>query len=77
MASDKARDIEAIQGIVAFVGITLGVIPLIQVFFGRRPGLLTLVLPEGPSALHWIAPIVVVLAAIAIVLVLESRKKHR
>ncbi|MFT3944331.1 MAG: hypothetical protein QM705_11000 [Ancrocorticia sp.] len=77
MATDKTRGIESAQGLVAFVGITLGVIPLIQVVLGRRPGLLTLVLSEGPSASHWIAPLVVVLAATVLVFVLELRKNRR
>lgn len=77
MSSDRSRGIESVQGVVAFGAITLGVIPLVMVLLGRSPGLLRIVLPNGPHPSHWIAPLVVIAFSAIVILFLEQAKGRR
>lgn len=69
--------VEVWQGVAAFVGITLGVIPLVQKLLTGATGSLWQLLPgggEGAPAL--VAAVVVLVGAIGAVALLE-RGKHR
>lgn len=78
MSSERARGIEVVQGVVVLMAITLGIIPLVQVLvFHGNPGLLAAVLPDAPSASHWMAPLAVVIVAAGCVLALEATKNRR
>jgi hypothetical protein len=59
----------------AFIGITLGLLPLVQVLLGRGPGLLRLVLGEDPGVYGYLLPIVVIAMCVAAVASLESVKR--
>ena len=73
MATKKA--IDGWQGFVGFVGITLGVIPLIRYAIGgRRGGLLRFVLGDDPGAALWIVPLVILAVSAAAILLLELGK---
>lgn len=68
------RVVDGWQGVIAFVGITLGVIPLVMALFGGSSGLWTLVLGDtGP--LRWICPLVVLVVGVAALAALERRKR--
>jgi hypothetical protein len=69
------QQLDAWQGAMAFIGITLGVLPLAQVLFGRGPGLLRLVLGEDPGVSGHVLPIVVVAMCVAVIAWLESIKR--
>jgi hypothetical protein len=69
------KAIDGWQGLCCFLGITLGVIPLIQFALGvRRGGLLRFVLGEQPGAALWIAPTAVLVVAVTAIALLERRK---
>jgi hypothetical protein len=59
----------------AFIGITLGLLPLVQVLFGRGPGLLRLVLGEDPGVSGYVIPVVVIAMCVAVIARLESVKR--
>lgn len=69
------RQLDAWQGAMAFVGITLGLLPLVQVLFGRAPGLLRLVLGEDPGVYGYALPIVVIAMCVTVIAWLESVKR--
>jgi hypothetical protein len=73
--SRTRKQLETWQGAMAFIGITLGLLPLVQVLFGRGPGLLRLVLGEDPGVSGHVLPIVVIAMCIAAVAWLESAKR--
>ncbi len=73
--SRTRKQLDAWQGGVAFIGITLGLLPLVQVLFGRGPGLLRLVLGEDPGVYGYVLPIVVVAVCVAVIARLESIKR--
>ncbi len=73
--SRTRKQLDAWQGGVAFIGITLGLLPLVQVLFGRGPGLLRLVLGEDPAVYGYVLPIVVVAVCVAVIARLESIKR--
>ncbi|MFB9317151.1 hypothetical protein [Cryptosporangium minutisporangium] len=69
------KAIDGWQGLCFFLGITLGVIPLIQFALGtRRGGLLRFVFGDDPGAARWIVPLVILAVAIAAITLLERRK---
>lgn len=69
------RAIDGWQGFVAFVGITIGVIPLIMTAFGAGSGLWGLVLDDTAGALRWICPLLVLAAGVTAIAALERRKR--
>ncbi len=73
--SRTRKQLDAWQGGVAFIGITLGLLPLLQVLFGRGPGLLRLVLGEDPGVYGYLRPIVVIAMCVAVVARLEPVKR--
>ncbi|ANY06061.1 hypothetical protein [Pseudonocardia sp. HH130630-07] len=68
---------KAAQNVVGFVGVVLGLIPLLQyVFFGGN-GLWSFVVGDDP-ALPWIHPLAVLVAAVVGVVVLDRMERaHR
>jgi len=76
MAGSRTRkQLDAWQGAMAFIGITLGLLPLVQFLFGRGPGLLRLVLGEDPGVYGHLLPIIVIAMCVAVVARLESVKR--
>lgn len=70
------RTNEARQGLAAFVGITLGVVPLVMLTFGAPTGgLWGLVLDEGSGPAVWICPCLTAVAAAVALALLERRKR--
>ncbi|MFG1927889.1 hypothetical protein [Cryptosporangium sp. NPDC048952] len=71
----KNKTIDGWQGFLALIGVSLGVIPLVQYAIGvRRGGLLRFVLGDDPGAALWIVPLVI-LAVVAVVILLLERGK--
>lgn len=77
MASNRARTIDGLQGLTALLGITLGVLPLIQVLVGGHPGLLRVVLDEDAGSMIYAVPIAVVVVMAVVIAVLEGTKRRR
>lgn len=77
MATHRARTIDGLQGLTALLGITLGVLPLIQALVGGHPGLLRLVLGEDAGSMTYAAPIAVVVVIAVVIAVLEGTKRRR
>ena len=76
MAVDEGRKrLNAWQGAAGFVGITLGLLPLVQVLVGRGPGLWRAVLGDESGSVAHLLPLAVIAAAVAVVAWLESRKR--
>jgi hypothetical protein len=65
----------AVEGLLGLVGISLGLIPLIQYLVNGRPGLWRLVLGSAPGAEGWIVP-AAVLAGCFLGLVAVDRRRH-
>lgn len=74
--TDK-QQLDAWQGVAAFIGITLGLLPLVQIFFGRGPGLWRVLLAEEPGAYGYVLPVVVIVLCVAVVARLEAIKRAR
>lgn len=72
----STRTVDGMQGLVALIGITLGVIPLVRAAYGGGPGWLLGWLPgmEG-GATTYVVPIVIVVVAVAVMGVLERSKR--
>jgi hypothetical protein len=69
------RAIDGWQAFFSLIGITLGIIPLIQIGFGIGDGgLWQIVFSEDAGPIRWIVPLVVLVGAIIAVLMLERRK---
>ncbi len=65
------------QGVLAFVGITLGAIPLAQLALrGRTGSVWSWLLGDGPGSLSWIGPVAVLGLTVALIAVLELRKRR-
>ncbi len=76
MATDEGRKrLDVWQGAAGFVGITLGLLPLVQVLLGRGPGLWRAILGGAPGSLAHVLPLAVIAAAVAVIAWLESRKR--
>lgn len=71
----NSKQIDTWQGVVAFVGITLGVLPLLQLLFGSGPGLLKFAIGEDPGVAGWVVPAGVIAISVAVIAWLE-RVKH-
>lgn len=65
---------EGVQGLVGFVAITVGVIPLGQLLLVGRLGSVWSVLPVWAGA-PWLLPTLVVLAGVIVIGVLERRRR--
>ncbi len=79
MATDEGRKrLNGWQGAAGFVGITLGLLPLVQVLLGRGPGLWRAVLDAESGSMAYVLPLVplaVIAAAVAVIAWLETRKR--
>ena len=76
MATDEGRKrLGAWQGAAGFVGITLGLLPLVPVLVGRGPGLWSAVLGEESDSMAHLLPLAVIAAAVAVIGWLESQKR--
>ncbi|GAA2544316.1 hypothetical protein [Pseudonocardia hydrocarbonoxydans] len=72
----RSRTSEAWQGLVGFVVVTLGVVPLVVLAFGAPTGgLWGLVLDGDAGVAAWIWPGLVVVAGVVTIGVLERRKR--
>ncbi|WP_226367226.1 hypothetical protein [Pseudonocardia sp. ICBG162] len=62
------------QNVAGFLGVVLGVIPLLQYLVTGRIGLWSLVVGDAP-ALPWAYPAVLLVAAVIVVVVADRREK--
>ena len=68
--------LNGLQGLVALVGITLGVIPLIQLVFSGGPGkLLSWAVGSGPSLAAYGVSAAISFTALMLVTILERKKR--
>ncbi|MEQ3551643.1 hypothetical protein WIS52_14300 [Pseudonocardia nematodicida] len=67
-------DARALQGAVGFVGITLGVLPLVQYLVTGRIGLWRFVVGAEPPV-PWLYPVLVLVVAVALLAVLHRRER--
>lgn len=74
MGDETSKKRDGVQGVAAVVGITLGVIPLLQMVFSGRPGLLKFVLGNDPGVIGYVVPAAILLIAVAAVAVTEAKK---
>lgn len=78
MAGDSTRKrLDAWQGVMGFVGITLGLLPMVQVMLGRGQGLWRFVLGEASGAAAYVPPLAILTVAVAVIARLESLKRTR
>jgi hypothetical protein len=76
MATGKGRKrLDAWQGAVGFVGITLGLLPQVQVLLGRGPGLWRAILGGESGSSAYVLPLAVIAAAVAVIAWLEAQKR--
>lgn len=73
MSSSKTSDQRVLESILGIVGISLGLVPLVQFLWKGRPGLWRLVLGTDPGAIGWIVP-AAVLAGCVIGLIAVDRR---
>lgn len=70
------RVIDTWQGLTAIVGVTLGLVPLATMVIGAGdPGLWRLVLDDTTGGSRWLGPLLVVVAAAAVIAGLERWKR--
>jgi len=70
------RTLDAWQGVTAFIGITAGLLPLVQVALGRGPGLWRLLIGPVSGPLAYAPPLILLAVAIAVIAWLELLKKR-
>ena len=71
------RTITTWQGIVAFIGITAGVIPLVRfLVLGRAGSVWSRLFDDAGATLGWAGPLVLVVAAIGLIAGLERRRRY-
>ena len=76
MAGDTTRKrFDAWQGVTGFVGITAGLLPLVQVLLGRGPGLWRLVVGDTAGPTAYVPPLAILTVAVAVIAWLESLKR--
>lgn len=76
MAGDATkRRLDGWQAVTAFVGITAGLLPLVQVVLGRGPGLWRLVVGDASGSAAVVPPLVLLAVAVAVIVWLESLKR--
>lgn len=63
-----------VQGLAALLGITLGVVPLLQMLFQGRPGLWKFVLGDAPGSVGYVLPAAILFGAIVVVALTEAKK---
>lgn len=73
MSSEKSSDRKTAEGVLGLVGISLGLIPLVQFLWKGRPGLWRLVLGQDPGTVGWVLP-AAVLAGCVVGLVALNRR---
>jgi hypothetical protein len=77
MASTRTRAIDGVQGLVALVGITLGAIPLVRwIVQDEHGGLFRTLFGTHTGAMGYVAPILVIVAAVAVIALLEIPKRR-
>ena len=69
-------DNRGLQGLVGFVGITFGLLPLVQYLLAGTIGLWRFVVGEQP-ALPWLYPVLALVVAGGLVAMLETRRRAR
>lgn len=73
----RSRTANGLQGLIAFIGILLGVIPLAgQLIVGEPSGPFRLLFGEPQGVGAYIVPVVVVAVAVLIIAALELWKKQ-
>lgn len=70
-----SKTVDAWQGLIGLIGITLGVIPLVMLIFGSSNGLWSLVLDDSAGAIRWVLPVAVLVVGVVAIAVLERRKR--
>jgi hypothetical protein len=78
MAGDATkRRLDAWQAVTAFVGITAGLLPLVQVLLGRGPGLWRFLVGDAAGPAASVPPLALLAVAAAVIMWLESLKRTR
>lgn len=72
----SSKAINAWQGAVGLVGITLGAIPLVMFLVRGAAGSVWQLVGDAEGTLGWAGPLAVVLVAVAVIAALERGKKH-
>lgn len=76
-SSDRTRAIDGLQGIVAFVVITLGVIPMARWAIQEQHGVLfEWLFGAQTGSTGYVAPLAVIVVAIGIIAALEMTKRR-
>lgn len=76
MAGETTRKrLDAWQAVTAFVGITAGLLPLVQVLLGGGPGLWRLVVGDAAGPAAYVPPLAILAVAVAVIAWLESLKR--
>lgn len=70
------RTLDALQGVVAIVGITVGVIPLVRwTLHGEHGGAFQLLFGSPDAPMAYTIPLLVIAAGVALIALLEWAKK--
>lgn len=76
MQSNCGRHIDGLQTLVAILGISLGVVPLVRSALSGEPGrLYDWLLGETNRVFEYLAPLAVVVIAVVLIAVLDSSKR--
>ncbi|MFF5988878.1 hypothetical protein [Prauserella flavalba] len=77
MAQERTGAANGLQGLTAFAGLMLGVIPLAGwLIAGRHSGPFRLIFGEQQGALGYVVPLLVILGAVVVIAALEAWKKR-
>lgn len=77
MAGNTTRkQLETWQGVTAFIGITVGLLPFGQVLLGGGPGLWRFVVGDAAGPTAYALPLAIVAMAVVAIAWLESRKRR-
>lgn len=75
MTSNRAKGVEAAQGLIAIAGVTFGVIPMIGLTIGFGPsGLFDRIFGDPSTSTSWVIAIAILVIAIVAVLGLERAR---
>ncbi|QUH01142.1 hypothetical protein HUO13_10260 [Saccharopolyspora erythraea] len=72
------KQIDAVQGVVGLIGITIGVIPLARwAFTGEHGGLFEWLLGKPTGLMGLLVPLAVVLVGVGVIAALEAAKRRK
>lgn len=76
-SSEDTRALDGLQGVVALVGITLGVIPFVRwVITGELGGLFAWIFGSFAETMGYAAPLIVVAVSVAVIAAFKVMKKR-